>query len=265
MLDKSNLQKIDFAKLYIEQKELSTFKSKSAKDWDEKAEDFNSRVFKSVYVDEFLKRVELGDAKTLLDVGCGPGTLGINLASKLEKVYCADFSHAMLECVEQNAKQRGLQNVQTIQKSFYDDWSDVPKCDILIASRCMEVKDLEKTLKLLITKAKQCYITFKTGGSFLDEDILNAMEQNITPKPDYIYLLNILYNLGIKAQLDFIPSENNRFKAKDAEEFVEKIRWSFGELTAKQEQRLKDFYENTYKYKKHEEFIYWAFVEFETP
>lgn len=264
MLNLSNIQKIDFCKLYVEQKKLSTFKLKSAEDWDEKASYMNDKVFKSIYVKEFLQRVKLDNSKTLLDVGCGPGTLGISLASNLEQVYCLDFSSKMLECVKENAQNKNLTNVKTMQKSFTDDWSDVPKCDILVASRCMEVEDLESTLKLLNSKAKKIYITYKVGGSFVDEDILHVINQNINPKPDFIYLTNILYQMGINAKVDFIRSENTRFNAKDAKDFVEKVRWSLGDISHEDEKNLTSFYETTYKHKIQDKYVKWALISYES-
>lgn len=263
MLKQSNIQKIDFSKLYIDQRKESTFKPKSADDWDEKACYMNDKVFKSIYIQEFLQRVDLDGAKTLLDVGCGPGTLGVSLASRLEKVYCLDFSPKMLQCVEENAKNRGLSNVKTLEKSFDDDWEDVPKCDILVASRCMEVADLTSTLKMLNSKAKKIYLTYKVGGSFVDENILHVINKDITPKPDFIYLINILYQMGIHAKVDFIRSENSRFNAKNASEFIEKIRWSLGDLTKDDEENLAKFYETTFKFQAQRKYMDWAFISYE--
>ncbi|PID47195.1 MAG: SAM-dependent methyltransferase [Proteobacteria bacterium] len=259
----SNLQKIDFSTLYKEQRKLSTFKAKSAKDWDEKASDMNGRVFKSIYINEFLQRLDLKDAKTLLDVGCGPGTLGLSLADKLEKVYCLDFSPKMLKCVRENAKERGLENVQTIQKSLDESWDDVPKCDILIASRCMEVDDLEGVLQKLNKKAKKVYISYKVDGFFIDECILKVLEKTINPKPDFIYLVNILYKMGFNAKVDFVNSENTRFQAKNPKEFIEKVRWSLGEISKNDEKNLENFYHNELAKNPPPKFVKWAFISYE--
>lgn len=264
MLKKSNIQKIDFASLYKKQKKKSVFKLKNVKDWDEKAAHMNSRAFKNIYVDEFIEKVDLKGAKTLLDVGCGPGTLGLNLADKLEKVYCLDYSQNMLSCVKENAKQKSLKNITTIHKSFEDDWTDVPKADILIASRCMEVKDLQKTLKLLNSKVKKVYITYKVGGSFVDKDILHVLDKNINPKPDFIYLVNVLYQMGINAKVDFIKSENRVSGYKDAKDFINQVKWSLDGLKKKDEKILSKFYEKTYKYKKLKKYSHWAFISYET-
>ncbi len=264
MLNKSNLQKIDFAKLYLEQQKLSSFAPKLASHWDTKSQALNKRVFKSTYVKEFLEKIELKNAKTLLDIGCGPGTFGISLADKLEEVYCLDFSSKMLECVAQNAKDRGLKNVKTIQKSFYEDWSNVPKCDILIASRCSIVKDAKEFLNLINKKAKKIYLTSKVDGSFIDEEILNLLDKNIEPKPNYMYLLNILHEMNILVKVDFIKSEANRFIGLSLEEFLEKISFDLGEINEDEKKRLSYYYEKNLKNKLNKDYIYWALISYET-
>ena len=95
---------IDFNKLYMEQKEASSFKIKSKESWDTKADSMNKKVHKSIYNQQFLKLLNLEGIQTLLDVGCGVGNLSLKLASKLLKVYSLDYSSRMLELLNENAK-----------------------------------------------------------------------------------------------------------------------------------------------------------------
>lgn len=265
MLELSNVQKIDFSSLYSEQKKLSSFDIKTEADWDEKADFMNDRVFKSIYIKQFCDEVKIDGFKTLLDVGSGPGTLGISLAPKFEQVYCLDFSSKMLHCVEQNAKNRNLTNVKTIKKSLEESWDDVPFCDILVASRCMEVKDLGETLSKLNKKAKRVYITYKVGGSFVDEDILNALERSVVPKPDFIYLIDILYNMGFLPTVKYIDSEHTKFIAKNSEDFIQKIEWSLGELGDEEKLKLEKLYNTEYKNKTNSSSLSkWALISYDT-
>lgn len=61
----------------------------------------------------------------------------------------------MLELLNENAKKSDITNIKTINKSWYDDWSDVPNADLVIASRSMEVKDMKKALIKLNDKANK--------------------------------------------------------------------------------------------------------------
>ncbi|MDN5064260.1 class I SAM-dependent methyltransferase [Aliarcobacter butzleri] len=260
----TNLDKLNFSKLYKKQIKNSTFKSKKSSDWDKKAKQFNENVLNSPYVKEFISKVDIKDCQTLLDVGSGPANISLQLAPKLEKVYALDYSLEMLNLAKENAKNLEINNLITIHKSWYDKWNDVPNTDIVIASRSMEVKNIKKALKKLNEKAnKKVYITTKVGGSFIDNEILNQLKRKINPRPDYIYLINTLHSMGIFAKVDFIKTKNNKLQVKTDEEFIQKVSWSLGKLTKKEEIILKEYFNNTYKHKKEADYLTWAFISWE--
>ena len=82
-LIKTNLDSLDFANLYTKQMELSTFKGKSSQEWDKRANSMNINVHKSIYTKTFVDNVDTKDCNSLLDIGCGPGTFSLAMASKL--------------------------------------------------------------------------------------------------------------------------------------------------------------------------------------
>ena len=116
-LIKTNLDSLDFANLYAKQMELSTFKGKSSQEWDKRANSMNINVHKSIYTKTFVDNVDTKDCNSLLDIGCGPGTISLAMASKLKEVYALDYSLGMLDCVKENCKEKNIQNVKTIHKS----------------------------------------------------------------------------------------------------------------------------------------------------
>lgn len=254
---------IDFAKMYVEYKKVSTFRNKKASDWDEKAEYMSKRV-RSPYTFEFTSKMNLKDFETFLDVGCGPGTIAIALAPKLKKVCGLDFSIRMLESFLQNAKERNIESVQTIHRSWEDGWSDIEPYDIVVASRSMEVEDLKDGLTKLNSKAKKAvYLTYKVGGSFVDEEILRFIGKDIVTRPDYIYVLLILREMGIYAKLDFIDTSDSFISYESKEAFVSSLEWSLDGLKESQKTKAKEFYDKyistgTFKPKGFKwAFIYW--------
>ena len=263
-LIQTNLDTLDFAKLYKEQMKSSTFKGKNSKDWDKRASGMNLNVHKSFYVKTFIDKIDTTNASSLLDVGCGPGTIALAIASKMQKVYALDYSEGMLDCVKNNCKEKKLSNVVTIHKSWEDNWDDVPKADIVVASRSMEVKDIKDALIKLNSKAnKRVYLTTKVGGSFIDTQILNQLEREVYPRPDYIYLVNVLHSMGIFAHVDFILSENTKFESSSDDEFIERVGWSLGELSNEEKIVLKNYFNTTYKYKKNSDYLNWALISWE--
>lgn len=256
---------IDFNEMYKEQKQKTTFKPKSSDDWNNKAPSMNERVHSSIYNDEFLDRLNIDKIDSLLDVGCGVGNLSLKLAKKLNSVYSLDYSSKMLELLNENAKAQNITNITIINKSWYDNWDDIPNTDLVIASRSMEVKDMKEALVKLNKKAnKKVVITYKKGGSFVSDEILDALGKNIIKKPDYIYILNILYSLGIYAKVDFINSEGRNTIYSSKERFVQSISWSIGALTKEEIKNLEDYYDNlTTEQKNKEEYVQWAMISWD--
>ena len=261
MILPSNYDEIDFDALYKAQKAKSSFGKKFAEDWDKKAPSFNEGVMKSAYAREFIDKVDFTGASTLLDFACGAGALSVLAAQKVEQIYGFDFSPKMLEFARENAQIYGAKNVKFTQKAFEDDWTDVPECDIVFASRCLEVDDLKAALSKLLSKTKKrLYITFKVGGSFVDGEILDAMGREVEQKPDFVYLLNILFQMGYLPSLSYIKARCHAGATTSADERVQKTSWGLGgELSEAEEAQLAEYF-NSGKYKPRQEFMHWAFV-----
>jgi len=58
-----------------------------------------------------LDLAQPGPSARVLDVATGPGTLALEVAPRVARVDAVDFSHAMLERLEQARKERGLENM----------------------------------------------------------------------------------------------------------------------------------------------------------
>lgn len=268
MLNKDLIQDIDFGALYQEQCRRSSFGSRSSADWDRRAERRSQGEGDSDYSRAFLARMDLSGAKTALDIGCGTGNLAIPLAKRLRKVHALDFSPEMLRYLEMNRKRAGVANIQVHRLSWTDSWAKVPKVDIAICSRALGVDDLRGALEKMDRKAKlRCYLTVHAGGSYLGPDVLALLGREMEPRPDYIYAVNILYQMGVKARVDFLRSRGGMGYAS-AEDFIGAVRWRVGALTRKEEARLRKFHrglpreaDGTARYRHDFE---WAMLSWET-
>lgn len=85
---------------------------KPASAWDGRARDYGRGSGDDGYADAFLARLDLHGAHSLLDVGCGPGTLALPLARRLREVIALDYSAAMLEQLRARAAGRAGQHPQ---------------------------------------------------------------------------------------------------------------------------------------------------------
>jgi len=260
------LEPIDFAAMYKEHKGATDFKGKSADDWSAKAAEMAPRMIRSPYVDTFLSKMEFGSEDTVLDIGCGPGTLALALATKVKKVIAIDYAEGMLEQLHLHAAEQGISNIETYHMGWDDDWSALPKVDIVIASRSMEVRDLEAALsKMSAHAAKACYLTYKVGGSYVDMEILDFIGKRIIPKPDYWYIPLILYQKGYLPKVDYIETERGSIAVQSEDEFVTSLRWSLGALDDEQERKARHYYDKVIAKEQHRPKPFnWAFISWKT-
>ena len=235
---------IDFGDLYRTHMARTGWRDKTRTDWDGRAQAMSRGVFSGAYVDGFVARLNLAGCATLLDVGCGPGTVSLTVAPKLARVYGLDYSPGMLAAFVEHAGRRGLTNATPILRAWEDDWSDVPVCDIVVASRSTQVPDLEAALVKLDAHARhRVYLTHLAGGRFLDPAVYEALGRQDEALPDYIYVVNILRQHGIHPTLDYLEGENRLRTCVDFDDCLRKVTWSLGELTPDERERLRVYYE----------------------
>ena len=260
------LEPINFPAMYREHKATTDFKGKTSTDWDEKSADMAASVINSPYVDDFISRMKLNGDEVVLDIGCGPGTLAIPLAKRVKEVIALDFSAQMLEELRAYAAREGIINIKTYHIGWEDDWSILPQADIVVASRSMEVSDVEAALtKMSAHATKACYLTYKVGGSFVDMNILDYIGKKVKTKPDYWYIPIILYSLGYLPRIDYIETGRGSVRANNEEEFVESLIWSVLELNDEQKAKAREYYRDVIVgQNRPPRSVNWAFMGWET-
>lgn len=260
------LEPIDFAHMYRKHKAATDFKSKSSSDWDEKSSDMAQSTINSPYVEDFISRMKLHGDETVLDIGCGPGALSVPLAKKTKHVIAVDFSRKMLDEVEAYAAREGITNITTYHLGWEDDWSVLPPVDVAVASRSMEVADLDAALsKMSAHAAKACYLTYKVGGSFVDMDILGYIGKQVKTKPDYWYIPILLYGRGYLPRIDYIETGRGSVRSGTEEEFVQSLIWSIGSLDEEQQNKAREYYNRiVLGENRPPRPVRWAFIGWET-
>ncbi|WP_051554131.1 class I SAM-dependent methyltransferase [Desulfobulbus elongatus] len=217
--------------------------SKGATDWNERAASFARRTGQSVYADTFLALLKPEPAWSVLDVGSGPGTLALPLAAQVRAVTCIDFSTKMLHILADRARQSRLANITTFPLSWDDDWRGhgiVPH-DLVIASRSLAVADLAAALRRLNEFAvHKVAVTDRVGSGPHDPDAFAAVGRPLDPGPDYIYTVNLLYQMGCPATIDFIRLEETaRYRSLD--EALSRYQWMFQDLDEHESTRLREY------------------------
>jgi hypothetical protein len=185
------------------------------------------------------------------------------VAPKLAHVYGLVYSARILAAFVENADARGLTNATAVLRAWEDDWSDIPICDVVVASRSTHVADLEAALLKLDAQARcRVYLTQLAGGRFLDSAVFEALGRQEEARPDYIYTVNILRQHGIHPTLNYLEGENRLRRCVNFEDCLRKVEWSLGELTPDERERLSAYYER-YQGRMGETPMLWALVSWE--
>ncbi len=239
-----NLGDIDFADRYREEVRRTKRPERTPSYWDSRAAAMGAGAFQSAYAQAFIARMDLGDCETLLDVGCGPGTIGLSVARRLRRVYGLDYSPAMLAAFSRHARDRGLTAVTPILRAWDDDWLDVPTCDVVVASRATAVPDFASAAAKLVSKARRrVYLTYPAHGRFVGDDVCRVLGRPHEPLPDYLSVVGILHHLGIHPRLDYLPDANRFAGCAGFDDFLVKAQAFVGDLSVDEVSTLRRYYE----------------------
>ena len=239
------INQLDFAQMYQQHMQQAHRTRKEPEHWDKRAQQMaqNCANPNDPYLLRFSELMDFTGAQTLLDVGCGPGSISLSLADKFQSVIGIDYSGGMIEMAKIRADEMGITNTHFEQLAWEDSWGSLPKVDISVASRSTLVDDLRAALLKLNRQTKlRVYTTHTLNPTFIDEDIIHLIGREIIRLPTYIYAVNILHQMGINARVDFIKSPNKSgFDSFDA--FVDSVNWSLKNITPQETEKLREYYD----------------------
>lgn len=207
--------------------------------WDGRARSF-AKATETSYRDQLLALMNPEPDWTVLDMGCGSGTLAVPLAKQVACVTAVDFSSEMLDVLCRRCAKEGISNIKTIHGSWEDDWPKlgIGTYDTVIASRSLVVDDLQSAiLKLDAAANKRAYIITMSGDGPYDRRLYDAIGRHHETGADYIYYYNLLYQLGICAHVSFIKEIRNR-TYESPEDAYASIESMFGDLTASEKEKM---------------------------
>jgi len=221
-------------------------KKNNPESWNNIASKFNEWMEKDDYPEKLLNRIELDSNDSVLDIGCGNGVITIPLAQKAIKVTAMDISSKMLEILMKNAKDSGLNNINTCNRRIEDvTEEDVGKHDVVVASRSLNgVSDIGKELEKINNIAKKSvYLTlWGADNRRFEREMAQLLGRESHRHPDYIYVYNILHDLGIYANVEMLES-NTRNYYSNVEEALDRLRWRIGDLNKDEESILREYLE----------------------
>ena len=184
------------------------------KNWDDAAAGFYKRTRKEDYQDALFDKLILDENDTVLDVGCGEGSVTIPLAKRVKKVIGVDSSAKMLEFLEKRAEDNNVSNIETHLKPIEEiTYSEIGDVDVVVCSRSLNgiIPIDEVLLELDKIANKYVFITiFGPENKKIEKDFDKELGIKTEDFPDYNYFFNILFNMGIYANIERFDLNNYR-------------------------------------------------------
>lgn len=221
-------------------------KEDRGKDWDKAAASFQKRAKKDDYHDALFSKLILDENDSILDLGCGEGSITLPLAQKVRKVTGVDSSTKMLELLNQRAENEGIDNVKTILKPLEDiTFEEVGSHDVVLASRSLNgIIPIKRTLEEINKIAnKYVFITlfgpenWKIEGEF--NEYIGRENKHF---PGHDYLFNILFNMGIYANIERLDIKAYR-EYDSIEEAMDNGKFRLDLLDDEEKAKLREYLE----------------------
>lgn len=181
-------------------------------EWDKRARHFRP-LETAPYARDFMKLLALQPGESVLDMGCGAGSIAIPLAQAGHPVIAADFSPAMLGTLDAGIEYYGLEDrITPLELAWDDDWDLVgpvaKAVDVAFASRSVTTTNLKGALaKLDRTARRRCAVTMVANSSpRYDLHLMNAIGASVTCSNGFVYAFNILIQMGALPQVTYFES-----------------------------------------------------------
>lgn len=239
--------KIDWNELWKEAVNKLPKKSNS-KSWDKIAPQFDQWMKKDDYPQELLSKIQVESGDTVLDIGCGNGVITIPLAQKASSVTAMDISRTMIELLQDNATNHNLSNIKFINEGIEDvKAGEIDYHDVVVASRSLngiaDIKpELEKINKIAL---KYVYITlWGVDNREFESKMAELLGRESYHHPDYTIVYNLLHEMGIQANVEFLKS-NTRNYYSNIDEALDRIKWRIGDLNEEEESLIKEHLQTT--------------------
>ncbi len=146
----------------------------------------------------------VGGRRTLLDLGCGPGTLSLALARRGLRVTALDQSAGMIACLQNRVREEGLKNLR-VERADWVDFHPPRRFDLVLAAFFPPALDPAGLRRLEALSLNHCLVLVNGGRETfpLRREIWEAVmgEPCPDPPPHLSCLVNWLLSSGRKPNL----------------------------------------------------------------
>jgi 2-polyprenyl-3-methyl-5-hydroxy-6-metoxy-1,4-benzoquinol methylase len=118
--------------------------NKAEQFWDNRAAKFEKQPIKDeqAFLNTVAKvKTYLSPTDTVLDYGCGTGTVSNLLAGDVHRIHAIDISSKMIAFATQKAAALGIQNIQHSKTTLFDKALDTERFDAVLAFNILHLSE----------------------------------------------------------------------------------------------------------------------------
>nr|WP_297899431.1 class I SAM-dependent methyltransferase [uncultured Methanobrevibacter sp.] len=225
-------------------------KRRKPKNWDNEADEFSKRSKQDEYQENLFSKMRISKEDTIIDLGCGEGSITIPLAKKTKYVTAVDSSTRMLEILNEKCEKENINNVKTIKKELEEaSLEEVGEHDIVLLSRSINgifpIKDTLKNINKI--SKKYVYMTlFGPENWKFENDFYESIGKKTNDFAPYSYIFNILIDMGIYPNIENLEINSNR-KYKTIQDAMENGKWQLNTLTEEEKKELYNYLDKKLK------------------
>lgn len=182
---------------------------KPTSEWDAAAACPEHYTSQAEYIADFLALADVRPGESVLDIGCGPGTLALPLARAGHRVCAIDSSEGMIAALRRAIVGTDLP-ITPIVASWDDDWAalGVAPADVVLASRSVIHSDMDAIVgKMTAFARRRAALTITEVGTPREDGRLLALfGRELRSNPDCGAIIEAVRSRGFEPQVERIVS-----------------------------------------------------------
>lgn len=184
--------------------------------WNRRASDYNDFINTSGYDygRQMAKALEaegiLNEYSSVLEIASGVGAVTLPLAAKAERIIALEPAQNMAELLSKNAQANNIENIQTIVQcfaSFAARTTDNSFDLVFLCHAAWQFPDLPWLISQMSRlSSTHCCLADSMGSEHSEHrDMLRKLSLNTPDLDRTLYLYNVLFELGLPANISYIP------------------------------------------------------------
>lgn len=167
-----------------QEKKSELFWDMISKNMDTYAENEGLKKFETSRDEKLKKYLKRSDS--VLDYGCGTGTIAIKCAGIAKEIHGIDFSSSMIDAAKRKAAENKIENADFMQATIYDERLKKESFDVVLAWGILHLVDNRPAA------IKRIHEVLKPGGL-----LISATECMAEKKSSITTLLFLVMKIGI--------------------------------------------------------------------